>query len=325
MNQSQMVDFSWPYLLFILLAVSSATAQDSLLVLTSTPVFADMADNIAGGRLKVESIIPLGTDPHSYLPSEADGELLKEADLLLFNGWGLEPWLDTLLRLHDPGLTVYRLSDNIQAVKEPDGNPDPHAWLSAENGLVYLDNVQKALSTLAPYDADIFDFNHGLYRQQLLDLDLSVQSALIDIPGPVRLLPTWHNPFRYFGERYGFRTAALRKEAEALPGAPVLFYESIADTAFLLSLAKKRGASLAGPLYTCTLSESTGPAASYLEMLAHNSSLITQTLSLASQPREPAPVYRHYIWPVLLLLGALLVWRLFRLYRQSGQVNQERK
>ena len=150
-------------LLFGLLACSkgaSSGASGKLKVVTTNSILADITKNIAGDKIELHSIVPVGQDPHEYEPLPEDVKKTSQADLIFYNGINLETggnaWFTKLVKNANKvenkdyfavseGVDVIYLEGQNQAGKE-----DPHAWLNLENGIIYAKNIAKQLIAKDP-------------------------------------------------------------------------------------------------------------------------------------------------------------------------------
>ena len=306
-----------------------AQEEDKPLVVASASMFADMAEVIGGNLIEVKMIVPIGGDPHIYEPTPADAQLVASADLILRNGLTFEGWIDELVENSGFSGTYTTITEGIPVIEseEYDNSADPHAWMSARNGLTYIRNIRDALVTLAPEYAEEFNFNYQIYRQQLEDLDQEIEEMLTAIPRHKRILITSHDAFRYFGQRYGVRveavlgtstdadvqTSDIRRLNRVLQESevPAVFIESTINPKLLQVLAKDNQVVIGGSLFADSLGEKDGPGGTYLGMLAHNARTISEGLSRDRTQHEheveeesSAQQYTLFGMILLLMLGS---------------------
>ncbi len=270
--------------------------QDKKLVVTSASIFADMAKNIAGDLVQVKSIVPIGSDPHIYEPTPADARLVSKADLLLVNGLTFEGWLSGLIENANTSAPVVTITKGIEPIRAVYKNStDPHAWMSAANGLIYIGNIFKALVALDPHNEQTYRFNYNVYRQQLQDMDRYIMEAVKNIPSQQRILITSHDAFQYYGRRYGLRLESvigISTEAEAQTSdvirlnkiiresrVPAVFIESTVNPKLLEQIASDNHVQIGGKLYSDSIGGPESPAPSYLDMLKYNTDTIVAALS----------------------------------------------
>ncbi len=313
------------------LLTGQAFGQEKKLVLTTASIFADMAENIAGDLLDIRTIVPIGGDPHIYEPTPADAHLISQADLILKNGLTFEGWLNGLIESAGGRATVVTITEGIPAIRSAyKGGSDPHAWMNAAHGLIYIENIKNALVELDPDNREIFEFNYGVYRRQLEDMDAYIFEQIKKIPEQRRILITSHDAFQYYGQRYGVRLEAvigISTEAEAQTsdiirlgkvikesGVPAVFIETTVNPKLLRQIATDNNVIIGGSLYSDSIGEEDSNAPTYLTMLKYNTDTIVQALTQTST--EPAAADNQesgwLLWGILALLlvgGFLVVWK----------------
>jgi manganese/zinc/iron transport system substrate-binding protein len=178
-------------------------------------MIADIAARIAGAHAAVESLMGPGTDPHLYKPSEGDVGRLSRADLILYNGLGLEGRMGDLFAQLAGRRSVVAVAEVVPASKwrvppEFDGKPDPHVWFDVGLWALTIDPIAEALAKLAPQHAADFSLNAARLRDELAALDQEAAAALAALPPSQRVLVTAHDAFGYFGRRYGFEVVGLQ-------------------------------------------------------------------------------------------------------------------
>ena len=184
---------------FLSSAVLLQAQNEKPLVVATASIFADMAEVIGGDLIQVESIVPIGGDPHIYEPTPKAAKLAADADLILRNGLTFEGWLNELIDNSGTDALIVRITEGIQPIESStyENSSDPHAWMDAQNGLIYLENIKNALSQIDSSNADIYEFNHNVYRQQLIDVDTFIERSIRSIPLSQRVLINSHDAFRY--------------------------------------------------------------------------------------------------------------------------------
>ncbi|NJN38650.1 MAG: zinc ABC transporter solute-binding protein, partial [Acaryochloridaceae cyanobacterium CSU_3_4] len=154
--------------------------QGKKTVLTTFTVLADMAQNVAGDKLKVESITRIGAEIHGYEPTPKDLTKAQYADLILYNGMNLERWFERFLgNVKDVPAVV--LTEGIEPIAIAEGpytdKPNPHAWMSPKNALIYVENIRKAFVKLDPANAKTYNANAAAYSQKLKAIDQRITSG----------------------------------------------------------------------------------------------------------------------------------------------------
>ena len=281
------------------------TAEQPPLVVATASIFADMAAVIGGDAVEVVSIVPLGGDPHTYEPTPEAAALVTRAELILRNGLTFEGWLNELIQYSGTSAPTTLITKGIAPLGSLDyaGSEDPHAWMDAQNGLVYADNVYRALAATFPAYADQFAFNHGIYRQQIQELDAWIRDTVVTIPPEHRVLVTSHDAFQYYGRAYGLQLEAIlgtSTDADAKTDdvarvirmirereLPAIFVESTVNPRLIRQIAEDTDARVGGSLYADSLGDEDSEAPTYLDMLRHN----TRTIVRALAPRADGVAY----------------------------------
>ena len=267
-------------------------------VLTTFTVLADLARNVAGDRLTVRSIVKPGSEIHGYQPTPSDIERASDADLIVENGLGLELWAGkfTASAGNIPTLT---LSDGMEPLLiEEDayaGKPNPHAWMSPQRTMTYVDRLEQAFHALDPAGADEFASNAYAYKQELKQLDQELRAALATLPKKRRVLVSCEGAFTYLASDYGLDEAYLwpvNAESQVTPKRmarlintvrerqiPAIFCESTVSDKNQRQVAAEAGARFGGTFYVDSLSTEDGPAPSLLKLQRHNVELLIQGLS----------------------------------------------
>lgn len=273
---------------------ASDSGQSAPVVLTSTPLLADVTRNIAGDRVKVDSLLPLGADPHAYQPTPQDAARVSDSNLIIVNGAGYEQFLNPLLENARGKTTVLEASTGVPP-REEAGAVDPHMWLDPENVIVYVQNIRDALTRLDPAGADVYKSNADRYIAQLKDLDAYIQEQVGQIPSERRMLVTNHEALGYFADKYGFKvvgTVIRSFSSDASPsarqlaglidqvrssGAPAIFLDASDSDTFAKQIADETGVKVVTDLHLESLTDG-APAATYIDMMKHNVTEIVSAL-----------------------------------------------
>lgn len=266
------------------------------LVVASASIFADMARSIAGGEVRVEMVVPIGGDPHIFEPTPESVRLVAKADLILINGLTFEGWMNELIANSGTRAKTVTITEGIETIEseEYENSADPHAWMTANNGLIYVRNIRDALIELDPFNRQVYEFNAGVYLQQLEDLDREIFRLVESIPAKQRVLITSHDAFRYFGRYYGIRVeAALGTSTDAdvqtddvnrlttiirETGVPAIFVESTINPKLIRQIAEDTDVFIGGSLYADSLGEPDTEAGTYEGMLKFNVKTIVGAL-----------------------------------------------
>ena len=165
---------------------------------------------IAGDLVRIQSVVPIGGDPHIYEPTPADVRLVARASLVLVNGLTFEGWMTELIENSGTRARTVRITEGIGTIESEEyaNSADPHAWMTAQNGVTYVRNIRDALIELDPFNRKQYEFNANVYTEQLRALDDEIFTDIATIPEAQRVLITSHDAFRYFGRHYGIRVEA---------------------------------------------------------------------------------------------------------------------
>jgi manganese/iron transport system substrate-binding protein len=264
----------------------SAANDGKFRVVTTFTIIQDIAQNVAGDHAVVESITKPGAEIHDYQPTPLDIVKAQDADLVLWNGFGLERWFEKFFQnVKDVPSVVVSDSVTPMGISEGpyNGKPNPHAWMSPKNALIYVENIRKALVEHDPANADAYDRNADAYAAKIKALDEPLRKRLSAIPAPQRWLVTSEGAFSYLARDYDMREAYLwpinadqqgspqqvRKVIELVRdnGIPVVFSESTISDRAAKQVASETGARYGGVLYVDSLSAEGGPVPTYLDLL----------------------------------------------------------
>jgi manganese transport system substrate-binding protein len=266
-------------------------------VLTTFTVLADVAKNVAGDKLTVESITKAGAEIHGYEPTPGDIRKASKADLILDNGLNLEAWFAQFVEGLDVPHAV--VSDGVEVVSISEdsyqGKPNPHAWMSPVNVQIYVDNMVRAFSDLDPGNAEVFKANGDAYKAELQAVQDQMVTSLSGLPENQRALVTCEGAFSYLARDAGLKEVyiwAVNAEQQATPQqitraieyvkankVPAVFCESTVSDAPMQQVVGATGATFGGTLYVDSLSEADGPVPTYLDLIRHDAGLITKALA----------------------------------------------
>ncbi|MBL9063264.1 metal ABC transporter substrate-binding protein [Tabrizicola sp.] len=276
----------------------SAQAQDRLKIVTTFTVIADMARNVAGEAADVVSVTKPGAEIHGYEPTPQDIVAASDADLILWNGLGLERWFEQFLsNLGEvPSAT---LTDGIQPISitggDYDGKPNPHAWMSLSNAGIYVDNIAGALSAADPANAATYAANAEAYKATLAAALDPLKAEIAALPEGHRWLATCEGAFSYLARDLDLHELYLwpinadqqgspRQVQAVIDGVrehaiPAVFCESTVSSDPAEQVARETGAAFGGILYVDSLSEPDGPVPTYLDLLKVTTETIAKGLA----------------------------------------------
>lgn len=292
--------------LLLVLAASAAFAgmalpsfaQDRLKVVTTFTIIADMARNVAGDAADVVSITKPGAEIHNYQPTPGDLIAAQDADLILWNGLNLEQWFEQFLsNLGDvPSAVVTEGIEPMGIGAGPyQGKPNPHAWMSPTDALVYVDNIRKALSAADPANAATYNANAAAYAEKITATVAPIRAAIEAIPEERRWLASSEGAFSYLTRDFGLKELYLwpinadhqgtpqqvREVIDAVRENPVpaIFSESTISPKPAEQVARETGIKYGGVLYVDSLSEADGPVPTYLDLLTVTTTTIVEGLT----------------------------------------------
>tara|TARA_B100000579_G_scaffold211357_1_gene172721 strand:- start:2967 stop:3917 length:951 start_codon:yes stop_codon:yes gene_type:complete len=275
----------------------SKPAAGKPFVLTTFTILADLAENVAGERLVVKSITKPGAEIHSYQFTPSDIIKTKGAKLIIENGLGLEAWISKFT-MSAGSVPKVKLTEGIEPLLiDGDvyaGKPNPHAWMSPQKAAYYVDKIVDAFIEIDPAGEKEFRSNASTYKAKLEALDKELRDSLSLIPKERRFLVTCEGAFSYLANDYGMKEAYLwpvNAESQVTPKrmvnlikiikeneVPTIFCESTVSSKAQMEVAKSSGSVFGGTFYVDSLSESDGPASTYIDLLRHNVRLITEGL-----------------------------------------------
>lgn len=269
-------------------------------VVTTFTIIQDMAQTVAGEATIVESITRPGAEIHDYEPTPLDVVRAQAADLVLWNGMGLERWFERFFqRVRDvpsavltEGVTPINIAEGPYA-----GRPNPHAWMSPANAVIYVENIRRALVALDPENAEVYNRNAAAYTARLRALDAPIRARLERIPADRRWLVSCEGAFSYLTQNYGMQELSLwpvNADDEGTPRQvrrvvdtvrrnriPVLFCESTVSDRAMRQVARETGARFAGVLYVDSLTAPDGEAPTYVQLLEYNANAIVRAFDQA--------------------------------------------
>lgn len=293
--------------------VAAAVLDDGekLRVVATTSIVADVVAQVAGDRVVLTRLMPLGADPHAFEPTPRDIAAVSEAHIIFSNGVGLETFIEGLLQAAGQDALIVPVSYGIDllpfedahedagmrddAVHEDEHEADPHVWFDPNNVIVWVDNIQTTLVALDPDNAAAYEANATAYLEALEALDEWIRQQVEDVPQERRKLVTDHASLTYFATAYDFEqvgvvipgastlaepsaqhVSALIRTIEA-ENVPAVFIGRTVNPQLTRQIAGDSGAELV-LLYTGSLSDADEPAATYVEFMRYNVNAIAEAL-----------------------------------------------
>lgn len=274
-----------------LLALNNACHADTseqkpFKVVTTFTILQDIAQNVAGDAAAVVSITKPNAEIHDYKTTPQDLRKAQDADLILYNGMNLERWFKRFFQgIKDvPSVVVTEGIEPISIYKGPyTGKPNPHAWMSTSNALVYIENIRKALVKYDPKNAETYNKNAKTYSAKVQAMDDTIRTSLASIPKGQRWLVTSEGAFSYLAKDYNLQEAYLwpiNADQQGTPkqvrnlieiirsnNIPVVFSESTISDKPAKQVAKETDAMYGGVLYVDSLSDANGRVPTYLDLL----------------------------------------------------------
>ncbi|WP_022868524.1 zinc ABC transporter substrate-binding protein AztC [Schaalia vaccimaxillae] len=284
-------------------ASSASGNEDGPSIVVTTNILGDVTENIVGDQVEVITLMPANADPHSFAVSAQDALTMQEADLLVSNGLGLEEGLtDNIKAAQKHGTPLFEAGDHIEVLEyssEDAFGEDPHFWTDPAR----VHDVVEALSaeiaaTVSGVDQAALEASTAEYLAKIDEIDAYMTEKFAAIPKDKRALVTNHHVFGYLANRYDFEVIGavipggatlaapsasdLKDLADAITeaGVPAIFAESSSPDKLVQALAQQAGIDVAVvPLYTESLTDESGEAPTYLDMMRVNTDLIADSLA----------------------------------------------
>lgn len=279
--------------------VAPQSSQTSKPVIIATTSFlADIARNVAGDRVSVDSLLPFGTDPHSYQPIPADVVKISKSTVLIVNGLDYEQFLTPLLDSAGGQRLMISASNGLQPREiQEEGRkmPDPHMWLDPNLVIKYVENIRDGLSQADPDGGVIYKSNANVYIAKLKELDSWIKDQVAQIPAQQRLLVTNHESLGYFSERYGFTVIGEVLQSASSVASPsaqqlaalideikkthtrTVFLDASDNPTLAIQLAEDADVKVVTDLHVESLTDG-APAGTYIDMMKYNVTQIVNSL-----------------------------------------------
>lgn len=275
----------------------SLSAAEKARVVTTFSILADITREIGGDDIQLTNLVGADADAHVFEPAPAQVLAVLEADLVIANGLGFEPWLERLLANGEARGTRIDASKGVvpMTVLEDDQRlVDPHAWQSLGNAEIYARNITQALVQLVPARAAAFEARRDSWLGRLGALRQNISQRLIELPPERRRVLTSHDAFGYFAQEWRLQFLAAQGVSDAAEpsaaevaglirqlraeGVRAIFVENIRDARLVKQIAEEAGARVGGTLYSDALAAE-GPASTYLGMYRQNVERLLQALA----------------------------------------------
>ena len=284
---------------------STETGSSKLNVVATNSIIADITKNIAGDKINLHSIVPVGQDPHEYEPLPEDVKKTSQADLIFYNGINQETggnaWFTKLVEnaKKKENKDYYAVSEGVDVIylegQSEKGKEDPHAWLNLENGIIYAQNIAKRLSEKDPANKETYEKNLKAYVEKLSNLDKEAKEKFNNIPEEKKMIVTSEGCFKYFSKAYNVPSAyiwEINTEEEGTPDqikslveklrktkVPSLFVESSVDDRPMKTVSKDTNIPIYAKIFTDSVAEEGEEGDSYYSMMKYNLEKIAEGLS----------------------------------------------
>ncbi len=278
--------------------LESTNLNDKIVVLSTFTIIADMVREVGGDKVESISLTKPGAEIHGYAPTPSDLIQASKADVIFENGMNLELWTEKL-KASIPDVPVVTISEGVQVINIAEdayaGKPNPHAWMSPAQGLIYVENIRRELTELVPEEAEYFAAQAEVYSTKISAIGERLDTAMATLPENNRALVTCEGAFSYLANDYNLEEIylwAINSDAQGTPqqvakvikiveerGIPAVFCESTVEPRLQNEVANATDAHLGGLLYVDSLSEPDGPAPTYLTLLEHAANTIITGLT----------------------------------------------
>jgi ABC-type Zn uptake system ZnuABC Zn-binding protein ZnuA len=275
----------------------AATGKDLPVVVSTITIINDMVKQVAREKVKAVSICGIGYDPHTYKSVPEDSRTIAGADLVFINGFGLEGWINKLIKAAGGNKPVITVTKGITPMQDDKGHgdPDPHCWFNASYAQIYVENILAGLIQIDPENREYYEKNADEYIAKLNELHEWTAEQIVKIPESKRILVTSHDAFRYFGRAYNIEVYALQgisTEAKAqtrdvanmvnlvkTARLPAVFIETSVNPKLLQQIASETGAKIGGTLYSDSIGNEGTEGGSYIGAFKYNVTTIVKALT----------------------------------------------
>ena len=279
---------------------ASAQAGGRIKAVATFSILGDLVRQVGGERVEITTLVGPNGDAHVYSPTPADGRRLADARIVFTNGLGFEGWIDRLVKSSGTKALKVEAATGVKPLAADEhghghGGPDPHAWQSIANAKIYAANIRDALIMADPEGKAAYEGQAAAYLARLDEVEAEAKSLAAKIPPERRKIITSHDAFRYFEAAYGIdfvspQGVSTEAEASAKDVGRIIqqirrekiaavFVENVSDARLMERIAKETGARIGERVYSDALSEASGPAGTYIDMMRHNIRAFSAALS----------------------------------------------
>lgn len=286
-------------LMLVLLAGCGYQAQAKIQAVASFSIIADLVAQVGGDKVEVKSIIPFGGDPHHWEATSREAISIAKADILFYNGLGLETWIEKLV--DSAGTSSLRKVVLSQGLIPLPGvshdhhdhqGGDPHFWHDVDHVKHYVKIISRELTELDPGNQEYYERRAQAYLEELTKLDNWLVEQISMIPVENRKFISYHASFNYLAHRYGLEVIGhIVTNPDSEPSArdlgvlasvlnkhnrKVIFIEP--QAANQLRLAEVLASEVGGKVYTLYSDSLLSEAPTYLDMMYHNGKTLLEAL-----------------------------------------------
>lgn len=269
----------------------SITEDDKLSIVATFYPLEEISSRVGGDKVRVNSVIPSGVEPHDYEPTPSDFTRLNNADMFVTIGLEFSPIEDKLIESSNKDLKVIDSKKGVELLsiasqvgvpeEEQETGTDPHVWVSSKNMIIMAKNVRDELMKIDPENKDYYQSNAQEYISELTNLDMRFSESLSNCDKDTVLVN--HQAYEYMAKDYGFKQVAIygiSPEAEPSPGTiatlvneakkydiKYVLYESLVDPRVAQTIADEVGAQT---LVLDPVEGATNPGDNYITIMDRN-------------------------------------------------------
>lgn len=243
---------------------SSSDSGKKLTVYTSFYPMYDLTKKVGGDKINLKDLVPAGTEPHDWEPTPSDMGNLEKADILIYNGAGMEAWLDKVLKsINNKKLVTVEASKGLKLLDNPDKAEnltyDPHVWLNPMLAKQEMEAIKNALVSADPLNKEYYEKNYNDNAGKLDQLDQEYKKTISTLSK--KDIVVAHQAFGYLCSAYGLNQVAIEGLAADSEPSPArmaeivnfvkvkqvkyVFFEELVSPKVALTIAQETGATAA--------------------------------------------------------------------------------